>query len=540
MRHNGIFQLSFSLILVLFIPLSVQAAQMPINAALSHDKVKVGHTLTVTSNTEDISYESSDTHIAYINQNGYITGKNPGTTTISVSKSGYDTKQFKITVLANEKLPILPICFDEIKLRNLSIVPGDTDKKIRLSATIKNSSPSETLEKITYTFEVKAANNPLLINYVTMQAEKLAPRQTSQVITSEGPSSGRLEDVKLISVQLYSGDMLLTYIPDKSTFNYTQRLTMNPSSNSSNSLHINTSNYTGDRLIKTLSAADSEASPENPSNPDAPLDTSTASPSVPADTNIPEVSVIPPPVIYGLTSENSASNTELALTIYPDKKYLLTKYIKAKDSKGNPLQVTVDTSEIDWTKKGAYPVTYSATDPAGNTTSLHMTVQLRLVETADQYADTILKKITNSSWSDTQNANAIYQYVRKNLSYVDSNDQESWEKSGIYGLKYKNGNCFVFYSLSKLLLTRYGIPNLTVRRSPGHNSNHWWNLVYVQDGWYHLDTTPMRKIAITCLITNEQLIDYSNKAGSEHVWDTTAYPDCATKKISTVVMGKRY
>ena len=167
-------------------------------------------------------------------------------------------------------------------------------------------------------------------------------------------------------------------------------------------------------------------------------------------------------------------------------------------------------------------------------------VQVRAVNDLDRMADSILKGIVKDSWSDQKKAEAIYRYMRKNYIYVDSNDHESWEKSALYGLRYQSGNCFVFYSVSRLLLTRCGIPNIEVKRSAGSTHGHWWNYVYIDGGWYHFDTTPRRRRATFCLVTDDQLSAYSRAAGNSHIWDKTLIPKGAKKKISKVVWGKQY
>ena len=185
--------------------------------------------------------------------------------------------------------------------------------------------------------------------------------------------------------------------------------------------------------------------------------------------------------------------------IYTDKKYDLTKYVSAKDDRDGKVKVTADTSKVNFKKSGVYTVTYKAADRAGNVAKARAQVEVRVKNELDSYADQILAGIIKEKWTDKQKAEAIYKYVRKNYSYVDSNDHASWENSAMYGLRYHSGNCFVFYSVSRLLLTRCGIPNIEVKRSAGSRHGHWWNYVYIDGGWYHFDTTP-RRARETCPI----------------------------------------
>lgn len=228
------------------------------------------------------------------------------------------------------------------------------------------------------------------------------------------------------------------------------------------------------------------------------------------------------------------------MVAYSDRKYDFKKYVHASDDMGGKVALSVDTSKINWKKSGVYNITYTAKDLAGNVTKKTAKAQVRAVNDLDRMADSILKGIVKDSWSDQKKAEAIYRYMRKNYIYVDSNDHESWEKSALYGLRYQSGNCFVFYSVSRLLLTRCGIPNIEVKRSAGSTHGHWWNYVYIDGGWYHFDTTPRRRRATFCLVTDDQLSAYSRAAGNSHIWDKTLIPKGAKKKISKVVWGKQY
>ena len=109
------------------------------------------------------------------------------------------------------------------------------------------------------------------------------------------------------------------------------------------------------------------------------------------------------------------------------------------------------------------------------------------------------------------------------MAYVDSNDHASWERSSLYAIRYNSGNCFCYYALSRLLLTRCGIPNQPVPRYRGHG-HHWWNFVYIKGSWYHFDTTPRRRNGYFCLWTDARLTAYSNRAGNSHIWNRKWVP----------------
>lgn len=240
------------------------------------------------------------------------------------------------------------------------------------------------------------------------------------------------------------------------------------------------------------------------------------------------------PVISGIVGAKAYNKhyKDVCRTVYKGEEKWLLKYVSAEDDRDGKVKVTVDTSAINWDKKGIYTVIYKATDKAGNVARVKTKVQVRRKnDDLDRYAYQILKKITKEGDSDVKKAKAIYKYVRAHMGYVDSNEHASWEKSALPALRYGSGNCFRYYSLSRLLLTRCGIVNQTVTRYKGYG-HHWWNYVYVNGGWYHFDTTPRRMKGNFCLKTSAQMTAYSKKSGNSHIWNTKWIPKGATKKIN--------
>ena len=239
------------------------------------------------------------------------------------------------------------------------------------------------------------------------------------------------------------------------------------------------------------------------------------------------------PVIKGLVGAKAYNRhyKDVCRTVYKGEEKWLLKAVSAYDARDGKVKVTVDTSKINWKKKGVYTVIYQAKDAAGNVAKVKTKVLVRRKgDDLDRYANIILKKIVKTNWSDTKKAKAIYRYVRKKMDYVDSNAHASWQKSAIYALRYDSGNCFCYYSLARILLTRCGIINQVVTRYRGHG-HHWWNYVYVQDGWYHFDTTPRKRGGNFCLRTAKQLSAYSKRSGNSHIWNPKWIPAGAKKTI---------
>jgi transglutaminase-like putative cysteine protease len=131
-------------------------------------------------------------------------------------------------------------------------------------------------------------------------------------------------------------------------------------------------------------------------------------------------------------------------------------------------------------------------------------------EELDALCNKILSEIITEGMTDKEKAEAIYNRVNS-IKYVSTDDDPSWIGAAYTGLTTGRGDCWNYASASKALLTLAGIPNYDIRRHGG-TSDHFWQIVYVDDGWYHFDACPtLKKYYIRCfLLTEDEVIEYSN------------------------------
>jgi hypothetical protein len=276
--------------------------------------------------------------------------------------------------------------------------------------------------------------------------------------------------------------------------------------------------------MQTAEAADSTEQEETPADTQTPGG-ETETPSGETDTTA--------PVFSGWIGKKSAYNGCVLRVCYDDRKdtYDFLDHIKAVDDRDGTVEIAVDASAIDWETEGIYKVWYTASDKAGNVATTWAKVQVLKAGTAESIADDILSSITKSSWSDEKKLRAIYKYVKNNITYVHRGSHKNWRKVAVNGIRYQSGDCFTYYSVSRLLITRLGIPNIMICRYPIPNGmEHYWNLVYVRGGWYHFDTCPRSRDGYFCLQTDAQLRKYST--GYVFKFNKKLYPARATKKIS--------
>ena len=223
------------------------------------------------------------------------------------------------------------------------------------------------------------------------------------------------------------------------------------------------------------------------------------------------------PVIQGATD----------LSVMEGQTVSYKKNVEVTDNCMDGLTFEVDSSAVNLSQVGTYPVVYTATDDAGNTTRIEVTITVRPrvydPDEVNAMADAVLAKILSAGMSPLEKVQAIYNYVTKHISYISDSDKSNPVRAAYEGLNDKKGDCYVYASTSKVLLTRAGIVNMDIAKIPA-KTLHYWNLVDVGEGWRHFDTTPRKDHPTIFMWTDAQLMDYSVKHNNSHNYDHEAYP----------------
>lgn len=225
------------------------------------------------------------------------------------------------------------------------------------------------------------------------------------------------------------------------------------------------------------------------------------------------------PVINGVTDLNVLIGDSVSYK----------KNVTVTDNCLEGLNFTVDNSAVNLNAEGTYPITYIAKDFAGNETraTANITVRPKVYDEREIYAvaDSILASIITPDMSPEQKLEAIYSYNQSHIAYVSHSDKGNWVKAAYEGLIDGRGDCYVYASAAKVLLTRAGIANMDIAKIPTKTS-HYWNLVNLGDGWYHFDTTPRTAgHPHICMWTEAQLMEYSAAHYNSHNYDHSLYPE---------------
>lgn len=203
----------------------------------------------------------------------------------------------------------------------------------------------------------------------------------------------------------------------------------------------------------------------------------------------------------------------------------------------------IDSSAVDLNTVGKYEVTYTATDKSGNSTSktITVTVVAKTTTTVDEdtvrtLAQKVLDDITDSSMSQMEVAFAIYKWANTNIAYTGSSDKSSWIVGAYQAFTKKSGDCYNYFAAVKALLEVAGIDNVDVVKSDTSHSRHYWSLINLGDGWYHVDATPRKGDGdLFFMVTDAELEAYSSKHSNSHIFDKNAYPERATESVQDKV-----
>lgn len=228
-----------------------------------------------------------------------------------------------------------------------------------------------------------------------------------------------------------------------------------------------------------------------------------------------------PPVIDGVAP----------LTAFVGDPISYKSEIKVTDNCDKNVKLEVDNSDVDTEKEGTYDVIYRASDRAGNEAEEKTTITLKKKpenyvepDKVNEEADAVLNEILTEDMSTKEKAKAIYNWVRKNIRYVNTSEKDSWTNGAYQGFTERKGDCFIYFATAKALLTQAGIPNLDVVKSDTSQSRHYWSLVDCGDGWYHYDTTPRQSGGDFFMKTDEEILKFSKAHKNSHIFDQSLYP----------------
>lgn len=143
----------------------------------------------------------------------------------------------------------------------------------------------------------------------------------------------------------------------------------------------------------------------------------------------------------------------------------------------------------------------------------------------------IYDEIVDLNKDDKTNIKSIHDYIINNTKYnvEEENAKEPTASSTANGVLFNGlATCNGYTDAMSLFLDKMNIPNVRIS-----NSTHIWNLVYLDNNWYHLDLTwddPINDLNKDLLLydyylkTTDELIKLDKNANkNDHIFDTEIY-----------------
>ena len=287
----------------------------------------------------------------------------------------------------------------------------------------------------------------------------------------------------------------------------------------------------GNKIMKGQNDSESQPSESIPS----------FSSSVPSSSSAPASSVVVQDTVAPVITGTKNLETYVGDTIS------YKSGINVTDNVDSNIKLQVDNSQVDLSKAGVYSVTYTATDAAGNSTSV--TIKLTVKEKPDGFvspeviyakADAILAQFIRDDMTDREKVEAVYVWTRRSvhLTYGSAPSGFDHESADWLQTAYKlinrdvsKGDCYFFFAAQKLLLQRLNIPTIDCEKIYDGDSHHYWLLVSVDGGknYYHFDNVWSKEL---CLVTDAQLDAFSAVVDSNPFnRDKTKYPATPTERL---------
>ncbi len=226
-----------------------------------------------------------------------------------------------------------------------------------------------------------------------------------------------------------------------------------------------------------------------------------------------------PPKIYGVRNQ----------ICYVGEATAYLQEVFAEDSVDGQTEVNVDTSKVDRNRPGNYTVTYVSSDRSGNIASVSCVFRFVQATVTEEElrakAASIVSRITNPEMTRTEVLVAVYDYVYNNVRYTGTSDKNDWRKEAMRGFNRGTGDCFTFYATLRALLDETDIPYMSVTRKGGY-TRHFWLIVNVGTGWYHLDANHNGTAHWKCFMWTNKQVSYPPVFWN---YEHSIYPEIATE-----------
>ncbi len=213
------------------------------------------------------------------------------------------------------------------------------------------------------------------------------------------------------------------------------------------------------------------------------------------------------------------------------------KGVTAKDEKDGEVEFTVDSNSVKLNTAGTYYANYSATDKSGNSTTSKRKVIVSEKSTAvsssssgssdvNAKADEFIARATSGVSGTANKIIAIKNYLRNNIKYshrYNASNTGSVNSAAMKAFTAYEGDCYIHAAAAQVMFTRLGVKSIIVNAL---DYTHYWNMVYINGGWKHVDPTPGWAYADVDFMNDAKRLETLRRInGYEYRnWDRSKFP----------------
>ena len=222
------------------------------------------------------------------------------------------------------------------------------------------------------------------------------------------------------------------------------------------------------------------------------------------------------------------------LTVHVGETAAYFRGVTVQDDRDASPTLEVDSTRVDLSSPGVYPLYYTARNASGKETRLEVSVTVLPRETEedgtiDLAVEEILMGILTPDMTRRQQVEAIYTWAKEHIRYAGHTSRVDYRQAGYEAITSGEGDCYGYFAATKLMLEALEIPNLDVRKvkRSDDDSEHFWSLVSVDGGetYYHFDATPrVGQTEELCLVTDLFLDSFDTFHDGCHNRDKSLYP----------------
>ena len=141
-------------------------------------------------------------------------------------------------------------------------------------------------------------------------------------------------------------------------------------------------------------------------------------------------------------------------------------------------------------------------------------------------ADEFIAKATSGVSGTANKILAIKNYLRNNIKYshrYNASNTGSVNNAAMKAFTAYEGDCYIHAAAAQVMFTRLGVKSIIVNAL---DYTHYWNMVYINGGWKHVDPTPGWAYADVGFMNDAKRLETLRRiSGYEYRdWDRSKFP----------------